>query len=104
MSPPSHFVLSRQAEDDLLASAEFLEDEAGKSAAYGLIERIFSVCSLLAEFPLMGTPQPRLGHTVRSTPVGRHTVFYRIHDDSIYIIRILHQRQDVDETFGTKPL
>jgi toxin ParE1/3/4 len=102
VSPLSRFVFSQQAEDDLLATAEYLDDEAGKAAAYALIDRVYSVADLLAAFPLMGTPQPRLGHNVRSTPVGRHTIVYRVHDDFIYVIRILHQRQDIDETFGTK--
>jgi len=64
------------------------------------VESVFEACQMLAEFPMMGTSRRDLGPTFRSWVLGSHTIFYRVHDDFIYVTRVLHQRRNMERTFG----
>ncbi len=48
----------------------------------------------LIEFPLIGIDRGTLMKEVRSISVESHVIFYRLRNNDIELLRILHQRQD----------
>jgi toxin ParE1/3/4 len=50
---------------------------------------------MLHRRPGLGRARPEFGPNHRSRLVGRHVVFYRSENESVVILRILHQSMDV---------
>jgi plasmid stabilization system protein ParE len=95
--------LSPEAEDDLIQAAEYLDRETG-NAVFGhrLHDEIDHVMNLIVENPLMGRARPDLQNGLRGFPHGQYTIFWRLRENEIEIVRVLHQRQDVEREFGIK--
>ena len=53
----------------------------------------------LAEFPEMGRERTELAASMRSFPVGRYIIFYRLGELGIAIVRILHGTRDIEGLF-----
>lgn len=53
----------------------------------------------LVDFPEMGRRFPRLFPGCRIRPVEHHLLYYRIMDDVIEVVRILHERTDPTRHF-----
>jgi toxin ParE1/3/4 len=97
------FYLSPDAEEDLIQAADYL-DQATANDAFGdqLHDELEHVMDLIAENPMMGRARPELRKGLRGFPHGHYTIFWRLHDEEIEIVRVLHQRQDVEQEFGVK--
>jgi toxin ParE1/3/4 len=95
--------LSPEAEKDLIQAADYL-DQATANDAFGdrLHDDLDHVMDLIAENPMMGRARPELRKNLRGFSHDHHTIFLRLSDDSIEIVRVLHQRQDVEREFGLK--
>jgi toxin ParE1/3/4 len=50
----------------------------------------------LAARPTLGPPHGPSHPGLRRLRVGRHIVFYRFDDDRILVMRVLHQRRDIE--------
>jgi toxin ParE1/3/4 len=74
--------LADRRADDVQTANEFLDE----------IERVFDV---LAQSPLMGRARPELAARLRSFPSGSYVLFSVPLSDGVYVIRVLHGRQDV---------
>jgi toxin ParE1/3/4 len=68
-------------------------------AADRLLDAIDERCTLLAQFPLVGTSRDELIPGLRSVPVGNYLVFYLPLDDGIEVVRVLHGARDIDVLF-----
>ena len=53
----------------------------------------------LAENPQLGKPRDEVREGLRSFPEGRHVIFYRIGTDTIEVVGIPHQRQELNRHF-----
>ncbi|PHQ98814.1 MAG: toxin, ParE-ParD toxin-antitoxin system [Marinosulfonomonas sp.] len=49
----------------------------------------------LAENPLLGSDCSDIVQGVRRLITGRHVAFYQVSDDTIFVIRVLHQSMDM---------
>ncbi len=49
----------------------------------------------LAQFPEIGRGRPEIAPNLRGTLVQPYVIFYRIEDDVVQILRILHGRMDL---------
>jgi toxin ParE1/3/4 len=49
----------------------------------------------LAHFPEIGRSRPEIAPNLRSTLVHPYVIFYRVEDDVVQILRILHGKQDL---------
>jgi toxin ParE1/3/4 len=95
--------LSPEAEDDLVQAAEYLDRETGNPEfGHRLHDGLDQVMDLIAENPWMGRAREDLQEGLRGFPHGHYTIFWRLHDDDVEIVRVLHQRQDVEREFGVK--
>jgi toxin ParE1/3/4 len=54
---------------------------------------------LLAAAPGIGRERPELATGLRSLPVGNYHLFYRVSDDGIDLVRVLHAARDLGNFF-----
>jgi toxin ParE1/3/4 len=94
---------SPEAEEDLAEAADYLDRESGNPDFGDRLNDDFDhLTDLIAANPLMGRARPELQKGLRGFPHGSYTIFWRLHDDHVEIVRVLHQRQDVEREFGIK--
>jgi toxin ParE1/3/4 len=55
---------------------------------------------LLRDNPQLGVARDDLASGIRSHPVDRHTIYYRLKGDIVQIVRVLHARQDAAAAFS----
>jgi len=67
------------------------------SQAETYIRKIQRVCSMLAEDPRLGRPCEDIRAGYRKFRAGSHFVFYRIIEDGIDVVRVLHERMDFEQ-------
>jgi len=91
------FVLTNAAKADLKAIGRYTQDTWGveqRNRYLALLDRSFHD---LAANPLMGRDCGYIRPGYRKYRSGKHLVFYRQGEaDQIEIVRILHERMDVD--------
>jgi toxin ParE1/3/4 len=95
--------LSSQAELDIAEASDYLDRESG-NPDFGnrLVVDLRRVMYLIAENPWMGRSRSDLLKGLRGFPHGSRTIFWRLHVDHIEVVRVLHQRQDLEREFGLK--
>lgn len=69
-----------------------LDDEA---AATRLVERIARGVDRLADYPLSGPPRPDIAPDAHSLAVGNYLVLYRVGEESVDIVRVLHGAREI---------
>lgn len=92
--------LSVRAERDLLSILRYLDGETGGSAAADRFYVDFDcVLDLIGDNPPMGRARPELRKDLRGHPHGDFMIFWRIKKDTVQIVRIMHQKQDIARAF-----
>ena len=76
------------AQKDLIGILQYISRDKPDAAA-SWIERIEDKCLLIASQPEMGELCPRLGGDVRCNFVGRYVIFYRNHNGTVEILRVI---------------
>jgi toxin ParE1/3/4 len=92
-------VWSVLAEDDLLSIWRYGADEWSPSAADDHLYAISLACGQLLENPELGRARDELFHGLRSILVDPHTVFYRATMTAVEVVRVLHQREEIENVF-----
>ena len=64
-------------------------------AAERLIERVDDVTRRLLDFPRIGPAKPHIATEMRTLPVGRYMILYRVTPETIDLVRIVHQARDI---------
>jgi toxin ParE1/3/4 len=90
------------AKRDIRILWRYLERVASAGVADALYLEIERVTALLRERPHVGRPRDDIYAGVRSILVHPYAIYYRVHDDKIEIVRILHQRRDVRKALREK--
>lgn len=87
---------SRRARRDLKEIWRYTSENYGDEQADRYLAAIDEAIKRLCEDPLLGVDfgDAQIGY--RRLRVARHRVFYVIRGDRIEIVRILHERMDVD--------
>jgi toxin ParE1/3/4 len=91
---------SPEAEQDLVAIWIHVAREASPDVANEQLRSLDRACEALAEWPHSGRARDELFRGVRSIAVEAYVVFYRVEDSAIEIVRVLHERRDVDAIFS----
>jgi toxin ParE1/3/4 len=87
--------------EDLRGIGLYYRKEAGRSVAAEVARGIRAKCQFLADAPgQIGHPRDELRPGIRSFPVSPHVVFFRYVGNVVEVVRILHERQDVDAEIG----
>jgi toxin ParE1/3/4 len=98
-SDNSRLLWSPEADDDLIwiwrrGVEEWTEELADKH-----LFEIEAACDRLLDDPSLGRARDELVAGMRSIPVHPHVVFYQVAKRTIEVVRVLHQRMDVEEVF-----
>lgn len=88
-------ILSDQAREDLTEIWLYIA-AASAANADRFLDLLFEKCHALCDHPEMGRPRDELLPGIRSFPVYRYVIFYRIDNDRIEIVRILSGYRDVE--------
>jgi toxin ParE1/3/4 len=91
-------LLSQQAKDDLVEIWLYIAADS-PSAADKFIEYVHEQCGRLCSSPEIGRRRDELIAGIRSLPVKRYLVFYRVTNDTIEIVRILSGYRDIETLF-----
>jgi len=89
---------TRQADADLLEIWVYIAEnnvEAANSTIYAIGRR----CHDCADLPGMGRRRDDLALGLRSITEGNYIIFYRLVDDGIQIVRVLHGARDLPSLF-----
>lgn len=89
-----HFTRTRKARQDLLEIWRYIAAD-DPSAADKTLDAIDACCQLLSTSPRMGPVRNDIRLGLRYHVCGKHLIFYRILQEHIEIVRIVHARRDV---------
>lgn len=93
-----HIVKRPAALRDLIEIWEYIAEDS-EAMADAFIETIDQKIQALATSPGVGREREELGEGVRSFPVGRYVIFYRLYQGGIEIVRVLHGSRDINALF-----
>jgi toxin ParE1/3/4 len=68
-------------------------------AANRFRESLSRIFSLLRRNPFAGRSRDELSSGLRSLPVGKYLVFYRVESDAVRVVRVIHGMQDLPARF-----
>lgn len=86
--------LSAAARRDLAEVRRYGIREFGGDAADSYFRGFKKSFALLRERPFAGASEPDLRDAIRSLTYKRHRIFYRVEDDVIEVLRVLHHARD----------
>ena len=94
--------LAPQAERDLDAIWLYVAKESGSlEVADRLIDEFVDRFCLLAGFPYLGRLREEdLGVGRRTLPVGEYVIIYRVENEHVLILRVVHGRRDLEALFA----
>ena len=94
-----NFQLTELAKQDLRLIGRYTQITWGREQRNTYLAKIDAAFQLLAMEPQLGKSCDDLLAGYRKYPVGKHLIFYRQSADRLEIIRILHQRMDIEAHF-----
>ncbi len=89
-------IITPEAEQDLTEILDYIaaDNFEASVAFYGRLDSVFR---MLGQTPFAGRERPELNEGLRSFPVDKYTIFYRIWAGKVSITRVLHSARDLDE-------
>ena len=87
-------VRSTRAADDLIAIWLHVGSDS-EAAADRLLDRIEARWQQLATYPYSGAPRDDIAPGIRHLIVGEYLILYRVGEDAIEILRVLHGRRNI---------
>jgi toxin ParE1/3/4 len=90
------YVLSPRAQVDLDEIWDYSASHWGDAQAEVYARQIQTPIELIAKTPHRGRPCDDIRPGYSKFAVGSHVLFYRLTDDGIDVVRVLHQRMDFD--------
>lgn len=91
--------LSHIAEQQLEDIWFYTLSEWGENQAIDYVGKLEQGIRQLLEHPYLGKARPEIQQELRGLPIQKHLIFYRVSDEFVDIIGILHSRVDVDSHF-----
>ena len=88
-------IYSAAARADLREIVKHLRSAAGDDIAKALAGEIISAAESLSTMPARQRTRHELHPGLRSLPVGNYMIFYRVKDDTVPVVRILHGSRDI---------
>ena len=92
---------SPEAKRDIDGIWDYLKEQASVRVADEAIQRILRACNILVRHPFAGRPRADLIPGLRSILSNPYSVFYRVGETKIEIVRVVHQRRDIASVFNS---
>ena len=94
----ANHIITRDAEEDIDEILAYIaSDDFDMSLAF--YARLIDVFAMLGDNPKAGRERPELNEGLRSLPLGKYSIFYRIWAGEVAIARVIHSARDLDELF-----
>lgn len=90
-----------EAEADLLSIAVHIAQDS-TDRARSFVARLRERCNQLSAHPLMGRPRDDLSDGMRSIIERPYVLIYRVLDDTVEIVAILHGARDLPAALATR--
>jgi len=90
------YQLTRIADNDLTKIWHTTRDHWGSRQADKYLTELEACFLELAEHPELGKSRSEIKAGYRSIPKNKHLIFYRHHHARVEIIRVLHQRMEIE--------
>jgi toxin ParE1/3/4 len=94
--PKFSYVLSDEADQDIEDIFDFSAYKFSVEQAIIYLENLEQTFKKLVDYPEMGVSRNELKVGLYSLPMQSHIIFYRIVEDRIRIVRVLHHSRDVN--------
>lgn len=88
-------LVSPQASRDLEAIADYIA-EHNPYAALKVVDVIEHGLQKLIAHPFSGMPREDIGAGIRHVVAGRYLALYRVADEAVVVLRVLHGRRRID--------
>ena len=92
-------VWSPEAEHDLFEIWEFVAETTGRAPADRLLCEIHATSEALRAWPELGTARDDVREGLRARRADHYVVFYRVGKKGAEIVRVLHERRDIENVF-----
>lgn len=80
---------------------QYVAEQSGSlEIADRLIDLITERFFILSQYPHAGKLRPELSRGIRSFPVGEYVIVYRVEEDHVRVLHVMHGRRDVRAIFG----
>ncbi|SRR6266404_1718775 len=91
---------SPEAESDLIDAWVYIAEDKDSETADRVLSSLWNKCNVLVKQPEMGRRREELSTGLRSIPQGSYVIFYRLVEDRIEIVRVLHGARDIEQQLG----
>ncbi len=88
-------LLKRAAANDIDDIAGYIQQDNARRAE-SFTDEISAKIAVIAEHPLMYPARDDVKAGLRADLIGSYLVFFKIHVDSVEIVRVLHGARDLD--------
>jgi toxin ParE1/3/4 len=68
------------------------------------VDEIEARANRIGEFPHAGPPRAQWGEGIRIAVHGKYLIVYRVRDETVQVLRIVHGARDLDTLFEREPL
>ena len=90
-----HYILSKKTQEDIDTIYEFGVLKFGKDQALNYLSELRAHFELLLKNPEIGKKRDEIKYGLYSLPCASHIIFYRILNNHLRIIRVLHGSRDL---------
>ena len=92
----AEYRLTPRAERDLEEIWRYTAEQWSSEQAETYVDGLIDAMEILAENPSRGRVADDIRKGYRRRNAGAHVIFFKLADDGIVIVRVLHQRMDFD--------
>jgi toxin ParE1/3/4 len=93
----SRYIFSKEAEKDLIAIYRYGYLNYGENQAERYQQALKRKCQFLSDNPYLYRERTEFNPPMRFHPHQKHLIIYLAKSDHILIVRILHERMDVEQ-------
>jgi len=90
------YEITEKARNDLIGIWEYTFENWSHQQADKYYQILIEKIEEIASHPHIGRNYERVKVGLRGVTIKSHIVFYRIGDDAVEIVRVLHQRMDLE--------
>ncbi len=91
------YTIAPRARRDLQEAWAYSRDRWGRRRADTYIRDLTTIIEQIAAKPLLGQACDEIRIGFRRHPAGSHMLFYVIRDETVVVIRVLHQQMDIED-------
>lgn len=89
--------LTEEAELDIQGILRFTRATWGERKRHDYARQITNAMNEVTRFPGLGQRRDQIASGLRARRVGQHVIYYRVTEQLVSVVRVLHERMDASE-------